>query len=144
MNSVKELREMYLSQFPEDGLSENEISEIEKKLGVVLPIDFKEIAQFFSGGNVGIIDFYDFRRENTLNIIDETIRLRTDINLSKNYIVIAEENESIVLLDLDNQPSVIWCDSVEITQIANRQFENEPNYWNDFSDLFLEMLEDEV
>jgi len=25
-----------------------------------------------------------------------------------------------------------------------RQFENKPNYWDDFSDLFLEMLEDEV
>ena len=144
MKNIKELREIYLNQFPEDGLSEFEITEIENILGILLPNDFKEISKFFSGGSIGIINFYDFKRETSLNIIDETMRLRTVINLPKNYVVLAEEAESIVLLDLKNHPSVIWCDSVEITNIATREFANEPDYWENFSDLFSEMLADEI
>jgi len=144
MRDIVEIKKMYLSQYQRDGLFESEIEDIEKSLGISLPNDFKAIANFFSGGRVGIIEFFDFRRSNPLNIIDETIRLRNSVGLSHNFVLLSEENESIVLLDLVNQPSIIWCDSIEINKAITRVFENEPDYWNDFSDLFFDMLNEEI
>ena len=114
MKEIEKIKTLYLEQFPEDGLTECEIKEIEDTLGVVLPNDFKDISQFFSGGTVGIVNFYDFKRSNSQNVIDETIRLREIVNLPETIVVLSEEGESIVLLDLNNTPAIIWCDSVEI------------------------------
>ncbi|MDE5780456.1 MAG: SMI1/KNR4 family protein [Lachnospiraceae bacterium] len=114
MKSLSELKMKYLEMFSEDALNQDELNTIEKRLGVTLPDDFKEISKYFSGGSVGIIEFYDFKDNNEINIIAETLRLRESIQLSEQYIVLAEPPESIVVMDIKNVPAIIWCDSIDI------------------------------
>ena len=144
MKDINEIKLKYLEIFPDDGLIEKEIEIIEESLKVNLPNDFRIISQFFSGGNLGIIDFFDFKRNNPLNIIDETIRLRETLHLPNQFIILAEPSESIVILDLYKRPSIIWCDAVEINKINERDFDNPPDVWECFSDLFYDMLMEEI
>lgn len=125
-------------------LSEKEVNNIEKRLGVFLPNDFKEIASYFSGGRVGIIEFYDFKDNNDINIIDGTLRLRESIHLPERYIVLAEPPESIVVMDIKSKPSIIWCDAIDIENIESESCTNQPDVWESFSDFFYDMLLEEL
>lgn len=144
MQDIEKIKSIYLEQYPEDGLREEEVKLIESTLNIKLPNDFRLISKFFSGGDVGIIDFFDFKRNNPINIIDETLRLRETIDLPFNFLVLAEPEESIVILDLNVKPSVIWCDAVEVDKIIERNFDNPPDVWECFSDLFYDMLNEDV
>lgn len=140
MKKLSELKTKYLEVFPEDGLSQNELNAIEEKLCITLPDDFKEISKYFSGGSVGIIEFYDFKDNNDINIINETLRLRESIKLPEQYIVLAEPPESIVIMDIKNIPAIIWCDSLDIENIKSHKYMSQPDVWESFSDFFNDML----
>ncbi|MBD5134349.1 MAG: SMI1/KNR4 family protein [Lachnospiraceae bacterium] len=144
MKSLSELKMKYLEMFSEDALNQEELNTIEKRLGVTLPDDFKEISKYFSGGSVGIIEFYDFKDNNEINIIDETLRLRESIQLSEQYIVLAEPPESIVVMDIKNVPAIIWCDSIDIENIESNNYSSQPDTWESFCDFFYNMLLEEV
>lgn len=144
MKDLSELKKKYLEVFPEDALNQDDLSAIEKKLGVALPDDFKEISKYFSGGSVGIIEFYDFKDNNDINIVDETLRLRENIRLSRQYIVLAEPPESIVVMDIKNAPAIIWCDAIDIGNIESNNYLSQPDTWENFSDFFYDMLLEEV
>lgn len=139
-----ELKNKYLEVFPVDALNLEELDNIETKLGVTLPDDFKQITKFFSGGSVGGIEFYDFKIDNDINIIGETLRLREVIDLPKQYIVLAEPPESIVIIDTKNIPVVIWCDAIDVENIASNNYSTQPDVWDNFSEFFYEMLLDEL
>lgn len=141
--NLLELKNKYLEIFQEDALNLEELGNIETKLGVTMPDDFKEITKFFSGGSVGIIEFYDFKIDNDINIIDETLRLREEINLPKQYIVLAEPPESIVIIDTKNTPAIIWCDAIDVENIASNNYSTQPDIWDNFSEFFYEMLLEE-
>lgn len=144
MRNLSELKLKYLEVFPEDALNQDELNAIEKRLGVTLPNDFKEISKYFSGGSVGIIEFYDFKDNNDINIVDETLRLRESMQLPEQYIVLAEPPESIVVMDIKNVPTIIWCDSIDIENIESNNYSSQPDTWESFSDLFYDMLLEEV
>lgn len=144
MKNLSELKMKYLGVFPEDSLNQDELNAIEKRLGVTLPSDFKEISKYFSGGSVGLIEFYDFKDNNDINIVDETLRLRESIHLPEQYIVLAEPPESIVLMDIKNIPAIIWCDSIDVENINSNDYSSQPDTWESFSDLFYDMLLEEI
>ncbi|MTI95553.1 MAG: SMI1/KNR4 family protein [Firmicutes bacterium] len=140
----EELKSRYLNYYPHDGVSEKDIKEIEAILGVKLPNDFSAIALFYSGGFIGGISVLSFsRRDSSQNIIDETIRLRDTIKLPERFIVLAEPPESLIVLDTENQPSIIWCDAVEVSRLKDMRFISKPDVWNSFSDFFAKLLKDE-
>lgn len=144
MADIKDLRKRYLSIMKQDGINEIQLKDIEKTLNIILPKDFKEIAAFYSGGSLGVVDNYSFIKiYEGHNIIDETLRLRKTIDLSPNFIVLAEPPESIIVMDLEVKPSIIWCDATDISNINKRSFCNEPNVWEDYSEYFNELLSDE-
>lgn len=144
MEMFEELKSRYLNYYPHDGVSEKDIKEIEAILGVKLPNDFSAIALFYSGGFIGGISVLSFsRRDSSQNIIDETIRLRDTIKLPERFIVLAEPPESLIVLDTENQPSIIWCDAVEVSRLKDMRFISKPDVWNSFSDFFAKLLKDE-
>ena len=148
MKNINMIKSKYLKFFPYDGLSIKEIETIENVLKVELPVDFKKIASFFSGGiSVGGIDFFDFKRDdNNLNIIDETLRLRKETLLNEDMIFLAELSESCVIFNVKAEPAIVWCDSIEVSidNFLNNSFQNSPNTWDKFCDFFLEMLNSEI
>jgi len=144
MNKIEKLRERFLQLQESDGISELDLNEIEEKLEVKLPLDFRQISMFYSGGYLGGISNYSFSNDgNSLNIIDETNRLRREIRLPKRFIVLAEPPESIIVMDTENIPSIIWCDSVEVDKLENKSFITKPDEWNSYLEYFGQLIEDE-
>ncbi len=56
-------------------------------LDITLPIDFKEISKFFSGGDLWSICNYDFKVGEWYNIVDKTINLYDDFPRSNKYYI---------------------------------------------------------
>ena len=116
MIKVCELKEKYEKLLPVDGITTAALDEIQAKLNVHLPEDFCEIALFYSGGLLGGISNYSFTNsDGSTNIVDETIRLRKSINLPLRFVVLAEPAESLIVMDTQSAPSIIWLDAVEVT-----------------------------
>lgn len=138
-----ELKKKYLNLAKEYGINSQEIENIENILEVTLPDDFKQISRFFSGGCLGVVDQYSFNQGNWNNIIDETKRLRATVNLSQNFIVLAEPPESIIVMNLENKPSIIWCNSTDIYNLDTKSYTSNPTVWRDYSDFFSTLLSDE-
>lgn len=143
MLDIMELKKRYLNLAKEYGINSQEIENIENILEVTLPDDFKQISRFFSGGCLGVVDHYSFNQGNWNNIIDETKRLRATVNLSQNFIVLAEPPESIIVMNLENKPSIIWCNSTDIYNLDTKSYTSNPTVWRDYSDFFSTLLSDE-
>lgn len=100
-----------------------------------LPEDFKEIALFYSGELIGGLSLFSYDKD-TPNIIEETLRLRQEIQFPQAFLFLAEPAESIIVLDTVNTPCIIWCDSIDVHQLHDRSFQSAPDTWNTFSDFF--------
>ena len=139
-----EMKKRYEALYSDDGINNEELIEIEKMLEVELPETFCEISIFFSGGYLGSISNYSFSRVgNSLNIIDETIRLRESVNLPTRFVVLAEPSESLIVMDTKNTPSVIWFDAVEISELEKKSFTSKPDEWETYANYFNAQLEEE-
>ena len=144
MQNLKELEERYFKLLTSDGVDVEALSKIERTLDVILPEDFCAIASFYSGGYLGGISNYSFSDDDgSNNIIQETIRLRKEINLSLRYIVLAEPAESLIVMDTQNVPSIIWCDAVEVKKLDDKSFISKPDEWNNYIEYFAHLIEDE-
>ncbi|WP_291581508.1 SMI1/KNR4 family protein [Clostridium sp. UBA6640] len=144
MKEVDELKEHFLQLQEQDGIDNLELDEIEKKLDVKLPEDFREIAMFYSGGYLGGISNYSFSdKDGSSNVIEETNRLRKNINLPLRFIVLAEPPESIIVMDTENTPAIIWCDSIEVSKLEDKSFISKPDEWKSYLEYFNQLIEDE-
>lgn len=142
MQNVQEIKERCEKLFGNTGITENTVNTIEETLKVVLPEDFKNISKFFGGGLIGEIDIFSYYN-NVPNIVDETLRLREAIHVPNHFVILAEPDASIILLDTEAKPAVIWCDSIDINGLKNRTFSNPPDTWDTFLDFFLYVLYEE-
>jgi hypothetical protein len=144
MASIQELRKKYMHLYPSDGIDECVIRRIEDILKIKLPEDFWQIADFYSGGLLGGISGFSFAYEDiTPNIVEETLRLRKAIKLPSRYIVLAEPPESLIVMDTENTPSIIWCDATDAIRISDMSFITRPQTWSTYLEFFAELLEDE-
>lgn len=142
MKEVNELKERFLQLQEQDGIDNLELDEIEKKLDVKLPEDFREIAMFYSGGYLGGISNYSFSdKDGSSNVIEETNRLRKNINLPLRFIVLAEPPESIIVMDTENTPAIIWCDSIEVSKLEDKSFISKPDEWKGYLEYFNQLIE---
>lgn len=63
--------------------------------------------------------------------------------MPEQYFVLAEPPESIVVMDIKNIPAIIWFDLIDIENIGNNYL-SQTDTWENFSDLFYDMLLEEV
>lgn len=144
MNAINELRNKYIALYDgTDGISKECLDKIEHDLQVKLSNDFSEIASFYSGGSIGGIDLHSFLFTDSTNIIGETLRIRKAVGLPNRFVVIAEHDMSIFVMDTENIPSIIWLDSVEITKLDEQDFISKPDVWGCFLDFFHYLLDEE-
>ncbi|MCR8859843.1 MULTISPECIES: SMI1/KNR4 family protein [Bacillus] len=138
------MKKRYEALYSNEGINDEDLVKIEEKLNIKLPEDFCEIATFFSGGYFGGISNHSFSNvDNSLNIIDETIRLREVVHLPSRFIVLAEPPESLIVMDTLNTPAIIWFDGVEISELEKKSFTSKPDEWETYADYFEELLEEE-
>ncbi|QPQ33323.1 SMI1/KNR4 family protein [Lysinibacillus sp. JNUCC 51] len=133
----------YRALYDIDGISKDYLDKIEYDLQIKLPNDFREVSSFYSGGDVGGKNIHSFLFSDSTNLIGETLRIREAVGLPSRFVVIAEQDESIIVMDTENKPSIIWLDSVEITKLEEQDFISEPDVWENFSDFFNHILDDE-
>ncbi|GAB0171108.1 SMI1/KNR4 family protein [Lysinibacillus sp. CTST325] len=137
MNDINELRHKYISLYDDvDGISKNYLDKIEQNLQVKLPNDFREISSYYSGGDIGGENIHSYVFSDPTNLIGETLRIREAVGLPNRFVVIAELDMSIIVMDTEDKPSIIWLDSVEITKLEKQDFISKPDVWEDFSDFF--------
>lgn len=142
MSNIQSIRERYDLLFTDDVIAPQAVAQIEQQLQLQLPDDFKEIASFYNGGLIGGISIFSYNDHHP-NIIEETLRLRKDIQLSRSLLFLAEPAESMIVLDTAQTPAVIWCDSIDVHQLNDRSFQIATDTWNTFSDFFEYLLTQE-
>jgi len=144
MNDIDKLRNKYISLYNDvDGVSIDDLDKIEQNLQVKLPKDFREISRFYSGGDIGGKSIHSFAFSDSTNLLGETLRLREAVGLPNRIVVIAEQDMSVIVMDTENKPSIIWIDSVEVTKLHKQDFISNPDVWEGFSDFFNYLLEEE-
>ncbi len=144
MSKIQELKKRYIHLYNSDGVEEVTLNKIEEILKLKLPNNFRQIASFYSGGLLGGISLFAVIHENiSPNIVEETLRLRDAINLPLNFVVLSEPPESLIVMDTQNTPSVIWCDATDVVRLHDKSFITPPQTWNSYLDFFNNILEDE-
>ena len=143
MAAEENLEKRYLNFYPSEGVDKKALEDINNILNVELPVDFCKIASFYSGGILGDISIYSFNRTDSPNIIDNTIILRETIELPDRFVVLAEPDESIIVMNTETKPQVLWIDAVEVKKLSNMSFDSKPEEWMNFSDFFEELLRQE-
>ncbi|MCI3947935.1 SMI1/KNR4 family protein [Pseudomonas syringae] len=144
MSNIESVKEKYNAHYDLDSVSKEALESIEKELAIKLPLDFKQIAMFYNGGLLGGISHHAISSEtNPLSIVDETLRLRKSINLTDDYIALAEPAESIIVLDVSSVPAVIWCDAIDAENINTKKFSTPPDSWDSYESFFSYLLDRE-
>ena len=146
MVSIHELRVRYERLLAADGIAsegidKETVNDIQTRLDVHLPDDFCEIALFCNGGLFRDHSYSNFN--GCTNIIDETIRLRKVVNLPLRFVVLAEPDEGLIVMDTENTPSIIWCDATEVSKLDAKSFISKPDEWNTYAEFFEYLIEDE-
>ena len=147
MDKLRILLKQYQDLMLEDaleGCSNDDLHMVEFNLDITLPDDFKEISLFYSIDYLGGIPNYQVVRDgNTLNLIDETLRIRNAIGLPHEYVFLAELDSSAILLNTVKQPHVIWVDSIAIGRL-NQLESHEYDAWENYQDYFEYLLQEEM
>jgi len=144
MASIEELNHRYKEIYQIDGVDEFILNKIESTLTLNLPNDFRKITSFYSGGLLGGISNFAIVLEDICpNVVEETIRLRKTIKLPLRFVVLAEPPESLIVMDTENIPAVIWCDATDAERLHNGSFISVPQIWDTYLEYFEGLLEDE-
>ena len=144
----EEVRERYVRLFGEEGVEHGECPAIETTLGISLPQDLKRIATFYSGGLLGGISHHALAtRGPATNVAEETTRLRAAAALPKEFVVLAEPPDSLIVLNT-TQPAekgtpVIWCSAFDIPRLARTDSLTKPEIWPDYYSFFRHLLDEE-
>jgi len=138
-------QEKYLSFYGVEPCPLGEVLEIEEKLNICLPEDFKAISTFYSGGLLGGISHYSIGSgDDEFNVVNETLRLRRAIGLSNEYVALAEPAGSLIVLNVLHGPAVLWCDALDVGSLGATGFSNFVDTWNTYEDFFLYLLQQEA
>ncbi|WP_330961318.1 SMI1/KNR4 family protein [Photobacterium sp. 53610] len=144
MADINTIKNRYVSEFGEEPCETQDLYDIESALGVKLPDDFKKISSFYPGGLLGGVSHHAISTKGeATNIVQETLRIREAIGLDREYVVLAEPAESIIIMKTIGEPAVLWCDAVEVKHINSKCFMNEPDTWNSYSAFFEYLLDEE-
>ena len=145
MSRVQQLKESYSSicGFEAVGVGAEVIVEVEFQLGLRLPVDFTEIARFYSGDLLGSIEHHAISVSGSANtIVAETLRLRKAVGLPTRFVVMAEPPESLIVMDALSS-EVIWCDAFDVHNLATGNKLHKPQVWRSYSEFFEHLLGEE-
>jgi len=119
---VKDVIEAYCRIRAPDPAQQDAVQQIEEALGVVLPHDFREIARFFRGGDLGGVTHYDIAPQGPKSLVRKTIDARRSLHLNPQFVLLAEPPRRFVFLATDpKEPSggTVWSfDSMDRQAIA--------------------------
>jgi hypothetical protein len=143
MAHIADLRDLYVTIYGLRPASASLLNEMESKLGVLLPAEFREICQFYDGSGLHAIPMLSLGnnapKENPLL---ETLRYRRAASLPATYLALAEPPESLIIMECSGSGKVLWIDAIDAERIASMDFARAPDVWASFSDFFQYLLEE--
>ena len=81
------------------------------------------------------------------NVVEETLRLRSAINLPQRFVVLSEPPNSLVVLDCKcratNAPTVIWCAAHDVERFGDLTAMSNPETWPTYAEFFSYLLDEE-
>lgn len=119
-----------------------DINQLEKTLKVLLSNDFKYIGNKYDYEYIDFFDFYSF----PTGIINKTKDLRKSCKLPNEYIVLAIDDVSVLLLKTmsSKKSEVIWCDEPDFFNICEgKTLQFNPTIFPSFTDFFEFLLDEE-
>lgn len=140
---MEQLIKRYRTLYPLEGTSGIKLMNIENKLDMKLHDDFKEIAQFYSGGLLGGISHFSISDKAEPNITRETLRLRQQSDLPHEYVVLAEPPSSLIVMNTAGTPAVLWVDATDAEHLGKRALVTPPDEWATYRDFFESLLDEE-
>lgn len=144
MDKFIEIRDRYINKYGLRPAKTNFICDIEEKLSIKLPFEFKEILKYFDGYDIEYYYLFAFDCEiSDTNVYSETLRLRNVINLPKNWLFISEPPESAIFMDCSKSDfgEIIWIDSHDVYNLENQNFVSKVDRWASFTE-FLKFILD--
>lgn len=139
----------YVALFGNEPVESGTFDMVERLLGVTLPDDFRHISSFYSGGLIGGISHNAISEKGpATNIVEETERLRKAISLPREYVVLAEPPESLVVLRTANrgsdETSVVWCSAVDAISLTKDLPLTNAKIWPSYLAFFRYLLDAEI
>ncbi len=75
--------------------------------------------------------------------MNETLRLRSAIDLPHRFIVLAQPSESLIVLDVESE-GVIWCDNYDVPRLDDSsKMLGTPDTWPRYAEFFEFLLDEE-
>lgn len=137
--------------FEKAGINKNQIDTIEEELSIILPKDFKEIANVFDGyTEIGGMSLFSFDTSvKGWNVIEKTKFYRASAcSLPKCYLALREEGESFIVMKTQKNPSldapIIWCSLSDAYNLQDdTKLQDNPKIFPSFADFFEYLLDQE-
>lgn len=128
-----------------NSLNKEEIEAVEKVLNLTLPDDFKVLCSYCSYEFLYSFEFITFCADENDGVITETLGWRDSINLPHNYLVLADDGTSAILMKIEEDDAeVIWCSLEDVLNIcAGKSMEYNPTVFPSFIDFYEFLLDEE-
>ncbi|WP_375333523.1 SMI1/KNR4 family protein [Candidatus Tisiphia endosymbiont of Xenochironomus xenolabis] len=133
-----------LKQDSKPELSEEMVKNVEIKLNIFFPEDFKILCNFYGYDFFRLFSFYNFEDEE--GVIEETKYYRKKHNLPSNYLVLFSDDVSFVLLKIisTDKSKVIWCDYQDFFKLCEgHPMQYNPTIFPSFVDFYEYLLDEE-
>lgn len=142
MSDIKELQDKYLRVYGHHPVDEAYLRSLESDLGVTLPHDFLLATKFFDGSGIVVQPLHAMALNPVLNVLSETVRLRSRIDLPQRFLVLGEPPESLLVLDCSSG-QVIWCDAFDAPNLCKGALRGDPQIWASYGDFLAYLLHEE-
>jgi hypothetical protein len=123
-------------------LNDFEIKQVEKSLGICLPEDFKEINKKIGYESFNFFDYHNFGQ----GVIDETLFYREKKKLPSDYLILASDDVSFLLLEIvdSKRSKIIWCDCEDFFNLCQeKKMLYKPTVFNNLYDFYIFLLDEE-
>lgn len=140
MSSLEKVKSRFESLNGIRAVDPDFIETLERELGISLSSSFKLVGEFFDGSGIYILPLHQIGFESPTNVLGETKRLRSSVQLLSNYLVLGESTEGLIVMDCNSQlGQVLWCDAVDVNRLGKETLMTAPEVWNSYMD-FAEYL----
>lgn len=144
--TVRALHARYAAWFGDEPAGAGACAAIEQALGLVLPLDLQRISSFYRGGLLGGFSHHEIGDQGSAdNVVAETRRLRASAGLPREFLVLAEPPESLIVLrtmaDAAADTPVIWCSAVDVARLAGMQLVADHDEWPSYAAFFGYLLD---
>lgn len=149
--NIENLSKRYCAIFGSEPVDKAEIHKIESSLGLLLPDDFNEISNFYSGGLLGNVSFFTINADpyDDFGLVNRTLYYRTcDLKLPHKYVALSENEVSFVVLEtqenVHRNARVIECSISDAYCLSSGlQMQDDPTIYDNFSIYFESLLKKE-